>query len=41
MGPGNLAGPKSYFKIEVPRKVGRVLTSDEVHFASLANNFTE
>ena len=39
--PGNITGPKSYFEIEVSRKVGCVLTSNEVHFVSLANNFTE
>ena len=38
--PGNLPGPESDFEIKVPRKVGRVLTSDEVHFVSLANNLT-
>ena len=38
--PGNLTGPKSDFDIKVSRKVGRVLTSDEVHFVSLADNFT-
>ena len=37
--PGNLTGPKSYFK-SVSRKVGCVLTSNEVHFVSLADNFT-
>ena len=30
--PGNLTGPESDFDIKVSRKVGRVLTSDEVHF---------
>ena len=39
-GPGNLTGPESNFGIKVWRKVGRVLTSDEVHFVSLAENFT-
>ena len=39
-GPGNLTGLKSYFEIKVSRKVGYVLTSNEVHFASLAGNFT-
>ena len=34
--PGNL---KSYFEIKVSRKVGCVLTSNEVQFVSLANNF--
>ena len=38
--PGNLTGPKSYFQIKVSRKVGRVLTSNEVNFVSLADNFT-
>ena len=38
--PGNLTGPKSYFKIKVSRKVGCVLTYNEVHFVSLAVNFT-
>ena len=38
--PGNLTGPKSYFKIKVSRKVGCVLTSNEVHFVSLADGFT-
>ena len=38
--PGNLTGPKSYFEIEDSRKVGSVLTSNEVHFVSLADNFT-
>ena len=37
--PGNLTGPKSYFEIKVSRKVGRVLTYNEVHFVSLADNF--
>ena len=37
--PGNLTGPKSYFK-SVSRKVGCVLTSNEVHFVSLADDFT-
>ena len=39
-GPGNLTGPKSYFEIKVSGKVGSVLTSNEVHFVSLADNFT-
>ena len=39
--PGKLTGPVSYFEIEVSRKVGRVLTSNEVHFVSLAENFTD
>ena len=38
--PGNLTGPKSYFKIKVLRKVGCVLTSNEVHFVSSVNKFT-
>ena len=38
--PGNLAGPKSYFEIKVSRKVGSVLSSNEVYFVSLADNFT-
>ena len=38
--PGNLPGPESDFDIKVSRKVGCVLTSDEVHFVSLADNFT-
>ena len=38
--PGNLTGPKSYFEIKVSRKVGRVLTSNEVNFVSLADTFT-
>ena len=38
--PDNLMGPESDFEIKVLRKVGRVLTSHEVHFVSLANNFT-
>ena len=37
--PGNLTGPKSYFEIKASRKVGCVLTSTEVHFVSLADNF--
>ena len=37
--PGNLPSPESDFDIKVSRKVGRVLTSDEVHFVSLADNF--
>ena len=36
--PGKLTGPVSYFEIEVSRKVGCVLTSNEVHFVSLAEN---
>ena len=38
--PGNLTGPKSYSEIKVSRKVGRVLTSYEVNFVSLAGTFT-
>ena len=38
--PGNLTGPESDFEIKVSRKVGRVLTSHEVHFVSLADIFT-
>ena len=38
--PGNLTGPKSYFEIKFSRKVGCVLTFYEVHFVSLADNFT-
>ena len=38
--PGNLTGPKSDFEIKVSRKVGRVVTSNEVRAVSLANNFT-
>ena len=38
--PGKLTGPVSNFEIEVSRKVGCVLTSNEVYFASLAENFT-
>ena len=38
--PGKLTGPKSYFEIKVSRKIGCVLTSNEVHFVSLADNFT-
>ena len=38
--PGKLMGPVLYFEIEVSRKVGCVLTSNEVHFVSLAENFT-
>ena len=30
--PGKLTGPVSYFEIEVSRKVGCVLTSNEVYF---------
>ena len=38
--PGKLTVQVSYFEIEVSRKVGCVLTSNEVHFVSLAENFT-
>ena len=38
--PGNLTGPKSCFEIKVSRKVECVLTSNEFHFVSLADNFT-
>ena len=38
--PCNLMGPESDFDIKVSRKEGRVLTSDEVHFVSFADNFT-
>ena len=38
--PGKLTGPVSDFEIKVSRKVGCVLTSNEVHFVSLAENFT-
>ena len=38
--PGNLTGPKLYFETKFSRKVGCVLTSNEVHFVSLADNFT-
>ena len=38
--PGKLTGPVAYFEIEVSRKVGCILTSNEVHFVSLAENFT-
>ena len=39
-GPATYTGSESDFDIKVSKKVGRVLTSDEVHFVSLANNFT-
>ena len=32
--------PKPYFEIKVSRKVGRVLSSNEVNFVSLADTFT-
>ena len=38
--PGKLTGPVSYFEIKVSRKLECVLTSNEVHFVSLAENFT-
>ena len=38
--PGKLTGPVSNFDIEVSRIVGCVLTSNEVHFVSLADDFT-
>ena len=38
--PGNLTGPKSYFESKVSRKGGRVMTSNEVNFVSLADTFT-
>ena len=38
--PGNLTGPKSYFEIKFSRKVGCVLTSNEVQFVSLVETFT-
>ena len=38
--PGNLTGPKSNSQIKVSRKVSCVLASNEVHFVSLADNFT-
>ena len=38
--PGNLTGPKSYFENEVSRKKEGVLTSNEVYFVSLAENFS-
>ena len=38
--PGKLSGPKSYFEIKFSSKVGCVLTSNEIHFVSLAENFT-
>ena len=36
----SLTGPKTYSEIKVSRRVGCVLTSNEVHFVSLADNFT-
>ena len=38
--PGNLTGPKSYFKMEISKKIGSVMNSNEVHFFPLAYNFT-
>ena len=38
--PGKLTDLVSYFEIKVSRKLGCVLTSNEVHFVSLAENFT-
>ena len=38
--PGKSTGPVSYFEIKVSRKVGCVLASNEIHFVSLAENFT-
>ena len=38
--PGKLTGPVSYFEIEVSREVECILTSNEVHFVSSAENFT-
>ena len=38
--PGKLTGPVSYFEIKVSRKLGCVLASNEVQFASLPKNFT-
>ena len=38
--PGKLTGPVFYFEIKVSRKLGCVLASNEVHFVSLAENFT-
>ena len=38
--PGNLTGAISHFQIKVSRRVGCVLPSNEVHFVSLADNFT-
>ena len=38
--PGKLTGSVSYFEIKFSRKVCCVLTSNEAHFVSLANNFT-
>ena len=38
--PVTLTGPKPCFEIKVSRKVGSVLSSNEVYFVSLADNFT-
>ena len=38
--PGNLTDSKSHFEIKISRKGGCVLTCNEVHFVSLADNFT-
>ena len=38
--PGKLTGPVSYFEIKVLRKVGCVLTSNEVNFVSLVEKVT-
>ena len=38
--PGKLTDPVSYFEIKVSRRLGCVLASNEVHFVSLAANFT-
>ena len=45
MGPflerqGNFTGQKSYFEIKVSGKVGCAVTSNAVHFVSLADNLT-
>ena len=36
--PGNVTVPESDFEIKALREVGCVLTSNKVHFVSLANN---
>ena len=38
--PVSFTGPVSYFEIKVSRNLGCVLASNEVHFVSLAENFT-
>ena len=38
--PCKLTGLESEFEIKASRKVGCVLTSNKVHFVSLANNFS-